>query len=449
LMNSNRTIYAPEGWWGKLRKDGGFNPDVNYLYTDGFSTCCILVGIGEVRRVLYHVNMMTVHITDKLAREFKDEVFQHFILVYRQQSLVQELEKILKNLQVPRSCLQVDNDVKGVRISFTQHDDDVVPYVQILRKDLDDIVLRHPLEQQIETVAKLQQVLGLKQKTSGRTTVNDSSNCIYDGNFWAYLDETLITVQDAECLKDLNFLYQADSYFDYSSYLKALVKDTNVPFIGDLMPLAYFIEQYRFNYDSASLLKRNLKQALDSPGKESIEPCSVLEKMFEQKLKRLINEESNQDIFNELTYLLKEFEAEASESVFKEDRVAICQYFLCERSKRRVYELMIEMSASASQLHQQADVAVNQGDTAGAVRLYTESAKLLAVCCMSSSPELAHVLLKGGKLAFKIRDYQTAKELLMKSIYLLKNCTNPLPDDDLLRQARDFMLQTIQEQNKQ
>ena len=177
-------IYVPQGRTARLISASKiFN--VAGLYTDGFSTCNLIVFIGPGRISLTHADFMANPANHQEEEKWVGTPCQ-CIVVRRMLGAFQTETLLAECTQKPIIYDAPDTEVAGISVSFeSRTENSVHPQITLHHEQLtENILRRHPDEKRFLVAHKMEQIL-----ITGQEERFNKQNLIFDGRFWEALDE--------------------------------------------------------------------------------------------------------------------------------------------------------------------------------------------------------------------------------------------------------------------
>jgi hypothetical protein len=266
----NYTIYVPQGRGGRLDGDSislGFDG----LYTDGISTCNILITLSESKIELVHFDNNTVGHLEHYGNSMQNlsNPNSEIILITRESSAGRIIEGLLTQYIKQKRGLTFTHyrmtTEDGIRVSFDKSSSNTF-HPQIcfypIGQQTEAALLHHPQEQPLVAVQKLEQIIGVREKKL-RGLSRPKKLFIFDCKFWETIDSQELEIANSHPItqEELNFFNTSDTVIEVASKLSGLInsaEEFGIPSM-DIAPkdlglyLAYYLEGYLNQYEPQML----------------------------------------------------------------------------------------------------------------------------------------------------------------------------------------------------
>lgn len=428
----NYTVYIPQGKAGRLDRNSislGFDG----LYTEGISTCNILITLTKNIIELAHIDYITAAHLENLigSMENLSDPACEIILIARENlgqliepKLIQYLQEFLgKTVALYRMTTE-----NGARVSFDKNTSNIFhPQIKFytFENQTEIHFLHHPQEQEFLAIQKIEQIIGLIEiKLSGLRP--PKKVFIFDKKFWQMIDERELTIENSHPLtqEELNYFSNSDTLIDITNKIFGLANlaekfgiptaKHNLENIGS--DIAFYLEGYLNQYNPQVLYKRNMLDFFDFYSAETSEDIAF-------KSKALTCLKSSENPFSEYNELLNMYAKTTGSSEFK--RLVLGSVTFPDHYKRRLVEQeRAQTRITEIQLAQTHYTTAKQNYDAGnynaANTLALEALKTFSYHCTNDSPKLRNVYALLGYCLFKSKDFAQAKLFLEVAISLMQ-----------------------------
>lgn len=442
----SKIIHVPEGRSGRLIKQSK-NYGINGLYTDGFSSCCILSVIAQNKIVLMHLDQQLD--PDAVAAEIQwvDEP-REVLLMFRElhtQAVATPLMRELHHL-LPTQIItlkKVEDEVQGISVSFdTQEGNKVHKQIKVYHDGQHPAQLsRHPQEQGFDAVQKISQLIGVRARV--RTgIVAKKQLTIFDGLFWQPLADKEFRIDSSNPLtkEELALLNPKDSCLKLMEKLIQIVSMIQKIYpMKSVEPIhclkvAFYLEGYFNKFCALECLKNNLLQYInDTTAPTSCyKPNSSADKEFCSELKKLLLQPET--TINEITKIIDSYEENSPETQIKMQFIAeYTEFYLANYNERMSYTTQQEnhqqMFQSAKRYSQKANQLYRSGQFDAAASLFKDALTLSISCCLKNNKCLATTFYNVGRSLFRGSEYLEAKPYLQYALYLRNSNDQSTPSE--------------------
>lgn len=277
-------VYVPQGKIGRLFRNTAAHSvcKIDGLYTDDFTTCCIIVFTCKTKIVLFHVDRFTMFSLVKDINEeistLEEEKNYEIIALYKStgQNTFKAIQEFLEsngsNINLQSKMFEDSENVYGLTVTFNHIEIGLPPYSKFTSDCIPENILHHPDEEKLLTVRTITQIIGKREFKETRALPSNNS-LIFNGVGWGSVhpDEVTISTHPTTTKEMQNFLI-TDSYFVIYSKLFKMIQAYNLEFGYPVEPkninviaevVSRQLENYLNNYDAVLILKKNMISVLN------------------------------------------------------------------------------------------------------------------------------------------------------------------------------------------
>ncbi len=441
-----RIIHVPQGYSARIIKNL-IHGEISGLYTEGFSSCNIVACFSKEKMILMHVDFAAAH---KLAQELEwVDGKRTIVIIYRENSVPGTiLNKLILNtyLRLKRSDDQIQSksvraSISNVFIAFNLQGFENVPIIRFLSSQPENLI-RHPQEQQLLTIQKIEQIVGLQAKIDVQASHNKKIN-IFDGIAWETMgsNELKININNPKTQDEMSQFGKHETLLALAGKLRDVSLNLTVPIMieeSGYIDVASYLEQYLSNYDYNLLFKRNLKDLFTS---EFHKPITKIDKQFNNEMKQITNKDG--DIFAEVTEKINTLILSTYKNEYQKSIISEYNMFASYYKERKSY---CDLTQNYNQLKQKAAL-VNKSarqhyidkNYSAAAEIFFQAIIILTLCSIKDDPSLATSYYNYGKSLYNDQKHSAAEYALSISLELRKNHTNPKPSDIDLEKTSEAM----------
>ncbi len=442
-------INVPQGYSARLIADDCTHFDIKGLYTEGFSTCNIVICVGNNRIVLFHVDAKMIYDFPKIKKEIDwvDEPNQLIVLARGTSPLRDRLSQLIAK-DFPEKKLQwktVGEEHDGVSVSFAKS-----PHNQLhfqvslyLPETRPANLCRHPEEKRLLAVQKIEQFVGaISRARKGVEGFKQGRQChLFDGKSWEFLDKKHLEIDapDAETKKEISSFNKNDTIAQTAAKLKVIIDviEENLGFLEDpdtaSRHTAEQFENYFNNFTNhGQLFRRNLMDSLDFIWKgcqKKTEDIDRRDICVIEDLYRLLNLE--EDVFKKVKSVIEAYESAPGITKFK--RFMLVDYRAAAKhyERRQFYAELDTANENLLQKNKQlasrAAVCFKEKDFVSAANFFEGILKNIRGSCTKDSSDLASSYHNLGRSLQQLGHFVKAEKCLSYSLVLKSNFTNPKP----------------------
>lgn len=396
------TVNVPQGRSARLLKST-LAYDIDSLFTDGFSTCNILVAISSDKILLLHGDLLVKKNDLKNELEWFNDSNNNnsadIVLISRAQGSFVKKEYLssLKEIRPDAKIIinEIEDQYDGIYVSFlNQENVDIHPKIRKYpRSQRPQNLIHQPDEQFFNAVHKIEQIIGMKARAeTGNPRIK--KQCIFDGQAWEPIPEEELKVDCTHPItqQEMAFFKKEDPYITMSEKLAGVVNNAaKVVTIMDNMAnmrisVAVFLEAYLNGYDFELLFKQNMLDTLNN-----YQPKSQKDKEFHQYMRKLFK--FSQPQFNEVEKYINDYKENAPPTEFKEKVLGECNDLSQHYASRKYYHTLTEKNKmdhnQAISLSREGINKHQAGDYQAAANLFLDAIKLLTRHSTKESSSLA------------------------------------------------------------
>ena len=403
-------IHVPQGRCARYTK--GSPSFLSGIYTDGFSNCTIFIGLNEKQQkfTLAHIDGYPTH-SEFLGREINwlsndDDAFENIkiVLIHRKASQVHDrICQLLSSENYPglNSPISIELEETHDGIFFTPIEQAIDNSI-LLEQHISALptlqeppnVARHPHEQEITTVQKIRQIIGLREFFETKK-LQDKQTCIFDGRNWVPMDssEWQINTQNEWTKEELSSFKLTDSFIDITGKIAGLAEhlisldifEANSEALELGKSIAPHIEMYLNNYDHIKSLRNNLLSILKH---YSQAPDSKKGKKIYSAIKKELSFCSN---FRKKTKELLEKDSRLNPDHFENFKSELGTYIRLYDQREAYSEIRIAAKKATESINQFLSMSGEkycQGEFEAAKNLAESAVELSSRYCLKSDPQL-------------------------------------------------------------
>ncbi len=437
-------INVPQGYSARLIAKDSASLGIEALYTDGFSSCNIIICLSEKRITLIHVDIKMHYDVLKIKKEIEwVDKPNEFILLARSESPIRDNITQLFAEYFPDRKLQskiVTDDYDGVSVSFAKNQENQL-HSQISQYPMEikpDELCRHPQEKRLLAVQKIEQIIGVGFRARhpfNFVSLLQARQChLFDGNAWEFLDKNhlKVDVPDEQTKYIMNTFDKDNPFITTARLLGEIIDSDNEgtvilePIADMCLSVAPYIEYYLNDFaNEETLFSRNFKDSLDF-----YEASEKQDKDLKDKLLTLITQKGN--VFKEITSAIEEYKLNSRNTIFKEKIVDEYGTFARSYKERHAYtEADIANSKQlqvAKKIASYGALAYQKKDYVNAEVFFKDTLKKMTLCCTKNNTQLAIAYYNLGRSLQQLERFVEAKKYLSYSLTLKKNFTSSKPE---------------------
>ena len=467
----NKVIYVPQGNSVRLKRYTLINCPQT-LYTDGFSSCNILVGFTEDENtfLLMHSDCIDLTYFDGTAERFKSQKIQSVYWIYRQGmgSTLYNLAKETFRNEAPEIQIHsyvVPNNHHGVSVSFEyQNASSFHPMIKF--HEIDDIpenLIHHPKEQQLMAVVKIREIIGFRARHK-YLELPSRTDCIFGEGLNPHYRWGWTNIPDAECFMDINKPETKEEMDLFQPYepisvvccklrivldnLNTYVKQNEPNYQSDitmdnlLNSQAPQLQAYLSNYDHDSLFKLDM---MDIVAHYRIKANAHEQGYFEELQKEL---GKNQTGIEEVVKLMERLRASPHASECKADLLSEYDNFKDIYDQRGKYSKNKKYFADLAEINKVLYQRACKEYKEEKLREATAKFKLILENSIqyldNDSRELSTAFYNYGRRLFQLKNFDAALHIL-KACYSIQANQFRNNKDDKLASSKEKVASMIRE----
>lgn len=448
------TAYVPQGRSGRLHSATKAHK-VTGLYTNNFSSCNIIIGVGKEKITLIHADQAAISNFVQIKQELAwvgspDEITT--IILFREQGkiltkmCIKEInKKNLKLIPVPAQCDGVYVSLDVQKESPTRKHEHVTLYETHYTFPG---LIHHPREQEFLAVRKIEQIIGMEALKKTGTCKEKYLN-IFDGRSWEPLHPNEYKIDSSHPLtqKELKKFKPTDNVLDMYDNLYKIIKSSgqfmsstgqleseaktpseDIHFYQDIV---FHIEGYLNVFNAELIFKKNLRDLLDPSKRGNIYQVEKYPTESDKKscIKLLnltkISEQNIESIFNQVGEYQKDITKTAfKEYFFKQYKDFHTEY--CNRNRYRELKILQkEKIDQALTKYKKAEELFLAKKYPSAANLFMEFICECSPFCIKDWSEFRKAHFKCGVSLLNNKDYEGAESFLSSSKNLLLFVQHP------------------------
>lgn len=435
----SKVINVPQGNSARMIKDAP-DSEVSGLYTDGFSSCNIIVGISAKKLILIHVDMLSILDTGKIQKEMRWlSTPSNVIVIYRKEDeagaiindlLLTELKEIIPSDKIVNQA--VSSKVSSVFLSFESQDSFAVhPNIKFLDNRPQNLIL-HPQQQQFLAVQKIEEIVGLEARNATKLAYRKKT-CVFDGIAWEPMSdhEIKIDMSHDTTKRDMGYFNKNSSQVYIAQQLKCILEllpIKNTFEISGYLYVANHLQNYLNDYKYPEIFKCNFSDTICS----GFYPLQTDDDRELHKYLKSILLKSG-DVFTEITYALNQYSQKDVGTEFTKNILMEYQQFSgCYKESlacSELYNNYLMQQKNASKTMQAALADYKNKNYKSASDQFLNIIKVFNLTNTKKSPTLASAYYNCGRSLFKDGQYESAQYFLARSLELRKDYTEPMPKD--------------------
>lgn len=352
-MPKSKFIYIPQGRGGEIDLQTQ-NTGIKGLYTDGFSTCLILVARSATKAALFHIDSAT-H-PNPLLDYLKSHAFTQYDFYYRKeydyvvgQQYVGffETDAVLCRRPITQHGLNAKDNTMGISVECVTHSPN--PFVCKTYNDTLSQVLYHPQAIELETVQKIEGLVGLHARVITRTMKAKQLLVFADTHFKPVPKDELNPDQSHPLTQnEMQSFRKEDHTLGLAQKIHTITVKAqavaDIPIAGSLnthsKECAYMLGYYLNDYNPYTCLLLDLNEFSTLPTLEEAAfiPMDVLEvffpthpadQTFMRDLKALSSSQSNEaQHVQAIKMRVREYRASTHETPYKKDMLIQLKHVL-------------------------------------------------------------------------------------------------------------------------
>lgn len=267
--------------------------DISGLYTDGFSTCNILIlfnkAIGSVE--LAHIDASIALRIEQVQEQSSLDDATEIVLISREDKGKKIRDTLVDYLKAkyPAKTVTVkmaDMSESGVQASSVKKDGTFQLVIEKFSpSSAPNNILHHPDEQKFLAVQKIEQIIGRRAKITSRTSLVRRL-CIFDGICWEHMESLDFKIDESHSItqQEMSRFSESDScdvvVKKLAEILQLTEKEGAAPSFQEdlesfLMEVAGYFENYLNNYDYDLLLRRSNESILSTSDRSTPDKAHV------------------------------------------------------------------------------------------------------------------------------------------------------------------------------
>jgi len=436
-----RTIYVPQGKSARLMKTS-LDYGIQALYTDKFSTCNIIVCIGEDKMVLMHADFQTDLLSIKGEIDWVGDK-KETLLIFRKSEgeelaklLTKRLENFVEFTQKPLDDLEWE--CSGIYVSFSVLSGFEI-HKQVKKyknKQLPPKLLHHPLEQKLLSVLKIERLdpilTQLEQLNGGakskKKEIKSKSLLIFDGNVWEPLGDSERSI-DTETQNTLNAL-KKHSHLKIRAFFSSKIygafpgeenSEIRKIFEWRIHRFYFHLEGYLNGFDHELLFRRNLLDVLNRCLVDKTLAPSPTDNRYAKEIGEILS--SPEAIFDRVEEIYNDWKQKSNTQtpsfLLKELSRYVHHYY-----DRKYYKDFAEKSSAriekAKVFYQKGLSKYREEEFQDAYNLLFKALKILSQCCLKNEPVVGTLYYNCGRSLQKLKKPSDAIKFLNRSLSLRK-----------------------------
>lgn len=376
------------------------------LHTDGFSTCNIIICMGNDKITLTHADLRT---NPEIIKEQIMWVGEpnETIIIARENILLNQLLPHLQKILPGRNFItkQMDKKHDGIVVTFNSNPENDI-HRQINKIPIGERpknLLHHPSEEKFLAVQKIEQVIGLRAAFTTQKFRN-YQQLIFDGRAWEPIDdnEFNIRLNHKMTREEYEFFKPSDTRTTIAGKLMGVIQNAQqkIELHGDIKELAdsvaFYLEGYLNKFDALMLYKRNIKETLTCA---DYSPNSDDDRKFKEDV-LVILQEKHRD-FDMIHSIFAEYKQKSPQTEFKKNVVSEFEQFAKDYHSRMMYRQNESFQQEQLRLLGVANnIAVSHyraKEFSAASNIFFEILKKATLCCLKSSEELVTAYYNFGR----------------------------------------------------
>lgn len=415
-------IYVPQGRSAKLTSFSS-KLEVSQLYTNGFTTCNIIVGIGKEQILLVHADLRTD--VEQIIHELEQAQIETVFIIYREQGKYL-LNHLHFNIKIAMTAAdinlkEVNEECEGILVFLNAHEDNsLLSQIKLCSAtERPENIFHHPQEQYFLTIHKIEQVIGLKARNSAGTLYSKQL-CVYDGIAWLPIksQELSLDLSNKLIREEMDSFEKNDSYITLARKLAKIVDPNNM--VGDLegilLSAILYLESYLNNYDCELIFKRNMMEFLSARDNK---PCSEKDKSLKLELLEFFQ---NKQVFLRVNESISRYKEDAPASAFKEAILKEYAYLSTDYQARNFYNDLknkYEMKLSeAEEIAQRAIKSYKEGNFAKAASRFLKVIRIVTLVSTKLNVDLGKAYYNCGRSLYQADQFEVAIGFLKISLEL-------------------------------
>jgi len=432
-----KTIYVPQGFSARLQP-GTINLGIDSIYSDGFSTCNLLVCIGEKEVSLIHIDIYRTYTPQAIREEIeKIKGSKKIFVIYRDtvgEFVKGRLLESLKSYKI--SWQKVDDTCQGVSIGIKDKS------LKFWKKNESPTeLIHHPQEIQLIATQRIYQMIGMRAIVATNQCFSKPLD-VFSNHTWQPYSENDLKIYQGHDLtrEEMNSFTKIDSFFDITKKLSViqgnlkkegfLIEENPLLMLQSIAPS---MESYLNEYDYKIPFSRNLRESIEHYTKLALGNKTFTEedKVFSTKLKELLDKSG--DVFDVVSQFMSEHEKEKNKTYFGEKILDDYKLYVKHYNERKCSEEMQKKNGkdkeNAILCTKSAKKHYLEKKYQAADTLFTEALNKFTYSCLNTDPDLATAYYNLGRTLFQLGEYPLAHSYLEICLYLRKKLPNIAKDD--------------------
>jgi len=417
-----RFIHIPQGKCGRFSRSTKDYLDIDGLHTDEFSTCNILLFIGQDKFSLAHVDAR-VHLDVEQEIQWVGHP-NKIIIISRPEEVSQIIQKQIVNtlnkanlFNIEKINIAEENETVIVRLPKCQ-ENVINPQIECLpiAKAPEDL-LHHPLEEKFQIIQKIEQVIGIQALQE--TQKINKTRVIFDGATWQPIPQSELEIDSSHpsTKVEMQGLQSKRKFIDIAVETFKVINKNHVtgkvPFKGDMQKTATNIAVHLESYlnkgvDAEAIMLNNLKELIDD-----YKPVAKEDSQFKANFKKQLSEKNI--TVDALNQMVTKFEKELPKSLnthFKDNFFDMFEMLNTHYHARIKYQKLNTANAALKQQLRPNNTAAKQHldnqQYQEALNLFSQGVHNTTSCCLANAPEIAMAHYNYGKTLYKQNQYEKA-----------------------------------------
>lgn len=437
---ANYLIHVPQGRSARLLRTSLGN-GIEGLHTDGFSTCNLIVCIGQDKIALIHADLQAGSLPHQVINKIDWVGLPSQILLITR-STGEALKKLLlSNLpHTIKSHLMyktMDDDHDGIVVSFNEDaPSDIHPKIKkYLISNRPPNLLHHPDEQRFTAVQKIEQLVGIREKQHTKKS-RKKQQLIFDGTAWELVPERELNIDDSHSLtkeemqnfnKNYSFILLANELIGLIALIQRNPNANVISYTKDLsFEVAFYLEGYLDNFNALPLLKKNLLEMTTSP---HYKPKNEIDIAFKKQLIAIIK--SADSSFDDIQNVITPYKTSQTTTFFRNNVLDEIETFSRHYRDRIYYEAARSITQShkekAKKLINAAISHMRDRNNKAAESLLKDALKEVTFSCPRNDQWLLTAYAQLGSCLHTLGEYQQALILLNFALELRQKYFGTVP----------------------
>lgn len=424
------------------------------LYTEGISTCNILVFFGENRFGLRHIDVQT-HLDMLNSAEIKlMSKLNKIGLIYRENEgefLRDKIMQLFKEESLDQKIIEIklDKTKDGIMVRLPKSTleenaiDLPIKYWPIGKRPKN--LLRHPEEEKLEAVQKIGQVIGIRAvHLTG--IICSKKEVVFDGFCWKPMgDHDLkIDMRHSITQDEMRSIKTNDPLIRVAGKLGGIIQanvNAGIPIQGTIkaisMDVAQYLESYLNDFNHAEkIFIHNMKDLILS---KAYQPISTQDSEFKTRFTKMLSEKNVTAIG--IIEAMEAFVEKWEETIFKKDILGEFKIFKLHYDKRILYQQLNETNKILfNRLEANTQLAIQylkKEDYQNATSLFLKIVNDAIASSLADSSKLATACYNYGRCLYRQGyEYDKAEFFLAKASNLIKEYPSKDPHKKIIDETK-------------